>query len=174
MLSFHYFSLFWYKTVNRIHFQRSSLDSIDRAQNNYFLYSLLIGDPRKSPFRAYFSTKWAGKCLILSVITGTNRDMIIETSQVSLCWARGRTFTADIKTANLANNFFNFRRGLKMVLPLTPHPLKIIKKFQCYILPDSPPIIFVWSKTVFFGTLVCVCIWVQCRLKVNEQNFKRF
>ena len=77
-----------------------------------------------------FLYQMAGECLNLLVITGTNRDMIIETSQVSPCWARGQTFMEDIKTAKLANNFFNFRRGLKTVLPLTPHPLKIIQKFQ--------------------------------------------
>ena len=101
----------------------------------YYIVLCLIGGQLKSTFWAYFSTKWAGKCLILLVITGTNRKIIINTSQVSPCWARGQTFMEDIKTAKFANNFFNFRRGLKIVLTLAPHPLKKLSKFQW--LPDG-------------------------------------
>ena len=105
------------------------------APRPIIFFSRLIGGRRKSTFWAFFSTKWAGECLILSVFTGTNRDIIIEISQVSPWWARGRTFMADIKTAKLANNFFNFRRGLKLVFALAPHPLKKLSKFQR--LPDG-------------------------------------
>ena len=114
----------------RAPWQTFCFEAISRASYGLNCTMITLLASWRTSFQAFFSTKWAGECLNLSVITGTNRDMIIETSQVSPCWARGQTFMENIKTAKLANNFFNFRRGLKIVLTLAPHPLKILSKFQ--------------------------------------------